>query len=184
MNINESKNIILVSHCMLNKNSKVKSFYNNYIKEELRKDVIKQMIEKDYGIIQLPCPEQIIYGCKRWGHLKNQFDTPHFREVCRTEFKPVLDQLVDYINNGYEIVGLIGIDGSPSCGVNLTCTGNWGGEISNNPIFENINDSILYTKDKGILMEEIQSMLLSNNIVIDMIGFREENIEEIYKMIE
>ena len=46
---------------------------------------------------------------------------------------PYLEQLQEYIKNGYKIVGLLGIDGSPSCGISKTCTGKWGGEFSEIP---------------------------------------------------
>ena len=62
------KDIILVSHCMLNTFSKVESFGEEEGREErAEKKVMKTIIENGIGIIQLPCPELIMYGTKRLG---------------------------------------------------------------------------------------------------------------------
>ncbi len=83
-------------------------------------------MDNNISIIQLPCPEITYYGVKRWGHVKDQFDTTHFRKHCRQLFSIYLEQIEEYINNGYEILGIVGIEGSPTCGVNKTCVGKWG----------------------------------------------------------
>lgn len=72
-----SKKIVLISHCILNVNSKVEGlaqYENNSL------ELVKYLIENKFGIIQLPCPEASFYGMRRWGHVKEQFDTPYYRE--------------------------------------------------------------------------------------------------------
>lgn len=168
-----TKNIVIVSHCILNVNSKVEGlceFGNTSY------SLIKYLMDSDYGIIQLPCPEVTIYGIKRWGHVKEQFDTPYYRKHCRSIFEPILEQIEDYINNGYKIKTLIAINGSPSCGYNLTCSSPvWGGEFINKEnIDEKINDLKIINKP-GIFMEEIEKMLIEKNIKISIIDIDEEN---------
>ena len=51
---------------------------------------------------------------------KRQYDIPSFRHYCRAQAAAIVDQLVDYSANGYRLVALLGIDGSPSCGIR-TC---------------------------------------------------------------
>ena len=180
----KNKNILIVSHCILNGHSKVESFCEKKEREEARKKIVKFIIENDIGIIQLPCPELIMYGTRRWGHVKDQFDTPHFREVCRNQLKTYLQQIKEYINNGYKILGILGIDGSPSCGVDLTCKGQWGGEIGSNPNLLETIKGIRYEKEKGILMEEIEDILKENDIKIEMFGFSLQNADSICKKID
>ena len=122
-----SKKIILISHCILNSNSKVEGL-SQY--EGILNQVVDMIYKKGIVIIQLPCPEIIIYGIKRWGHVKEQFDTLFYRENCREMLKPIIGQVKSYMDTGYEIVGVLGIDGSPSCGVNFTCSGDWEGDPS------------------------------------------------------
>ena len=168
-----TKKIVIVSHCILNVNSKVEGLceFGN-----TSTSLIKYLISNNYGIIQLPCPEITLYGIKRWGHVKEQFDTPYYRKHCRNIFEPILEQIEDYINNNYTINALIAINGSPSCGYNLTCSSSaWGGEFLNKEnTEEKVNDLNLIDKP-GIFIEEIYTMLTNKNIKIDIIPIDEEN---------
>lgn len=66
------KKILVVTHCVLNRASKVERYSIESINEEdeLRKELLKEVFEKDIELLQLPCPEFTIYGSKRWGHVK------------------------------------------------------------------------------------------------------------------
>ncbi|WP_376741826.1 CD3072 family TudS-related putative desulfidase [Pelotomaculum terephthalicicum] len=165
---------MLLSHCILNANSKVEglSGYAAIISE-----IVSMLMEKEIAIIQLPCPEMTVYGIKRWGHVREQFDTPFFREKCREIIKPIIYQLIDYVKNGYKIIGIIGIDGSPSCGVSKTCSGDWGGELS-----ANINDAkeklstAAFINKSGIFIEEITKLLNSNHLSMPIAAIDEIDV--------
>ena len=75
--MNRGKKIILVAHCIFNQNSVVKPYAKN---QKVFLDFIKDNLLDNCGFIQLPCPEQKILGLKRWGHVKDQFEYPHFIE--------------------------------------------------------------------------------------------------------
>lgn len=63
------KEIVIVSHCILNDASKVKSLVA-LTEEEKDKELLMSLVRwKNIQLIQLPCPEFIIYGAKRWGHV-------------------------------------------------------------------------------------------------------------------
>ena len=115
------KKIIFVSHCILNTASKV-VLYNQTdmdAEENLRKKFMHKAIDQEVQIIQLPCPEFTLYGPKRWGHVSNQFDNTFFRDHCRKILAPCIQQLKEYLANEdwFEVLGIVGVDGSPSCGV-------------------------------------------------------------------
>lgn len=168
-----TKEIVIVSHCMLNVNSKVEGTceFGN-----AARSLIKYLMDNDYGIIQLPCPEATLYGMKRWGHVREQFDTPYYRKHCRRMFEPILEQIEDYVESGYEIKALIGINGSPSCGHEFTCSSSaWGGEFTNKEnTNEKINDLKVVNKP-GIFMEEMEKMLAEKNIKVSILAIDEEN---------
>ncbi|MDO6354059.1 hypothetical protein Q3V94_03030 [Caloramator sp. CAR-1] len=180
--MNRSRKIIILSHCMLNANSKVEGLA---IYKGAQNSLISFLIEEGYGIIQLPCPEITLYGIKRWGHVKEQFDTPYFREHCRNIFMPYLNQIMDYVKNGYQIHGLIGIDGSPSCGVNKTCSSTkWGGEVGEEfGINEKIKD-LKIIQGKGVFIEEIENLLIQKGTNIKLLGLDEENLSSQNAIIE
>lgn len=125
-----SKRVIFVSHCLLNENTR-------YLGGATRKGAIFELIEelkkKDVGIVQMKCPEQKAWG----GVLKKEMlraygakDIPAFlRKIYLNSFisrtKKIYSRIAfdvagdisDYIQSGYEVVGIIGVKGSPSCGV-------------------------------------------------------------------
>ncbi|AWK52631.1 hypothetical protein DIC82_17240 [Clostridium beijerinckii] len=177
----KTKKIVLVSHCILNVNSKVEGLCEF---RNTSNNLIKYLMDNDYGIIQLPCPEITIYGIKRWGHVKEQFDTPYYRKHCRNIFEPILEQIEDYINNDYKIKALIAINGSPSCGYNLTCSSPiWGGEFINKENTDKKINDLKFIDKSGTFMEEIENMLMEKNIKINIISIDEENEEATMKTI-
>lgn len=164
------REIVVLSHCILNCNSKVEGLSN----EKGSHNIALKFLNKGYGIIQLPCPEMIMYGIKRWGHVKEQFDNLFYRNQCKIMLEPYIKQFENYIKNDYEIKAIIAIDGSPSCGYNKTCSSdNWYGELSGcNNLSEKIND-IKMVNEKGVFIEELENLLCENNFKIPIIGLDE-----------
>lgn len=164
--------ILVVSHCILNKASKVKGYNMDEMEEEnkLRKELLKEVFDKDIELLQLPCPEFIMYGSKRWGHVKNQFDNPFFRRNCKEILNPIIEQLKEYNNNKnrFQILGIVSVEGSPSCGYNLTCKGNYGGELGGCSNLQEKIESIVMVNEAGVFMEELKILLDKNNLHIDI----------------
>lgn len=172
--MNRGKELVIIAHCMLNCNSKVEgtATYTG-----AQKEIIKYLIAEGYGIIQLPCPEITLYGIKRWGHVKEQFDTPYFKKHCKNIFISIKEQMMDYIKNGYDIKAIIGINGSPSCGVDYTCSSvKWGGEIGNEFNIQEKTNQVERVNGMGVFMEEISNQLQKQEINIKFIGINEEDI--------
>lgn len=161
--MNRSKKIAIISHCIINQNSVVKGEYKDI---NIFFPFIKKLFEDNIGILQLPCPETECYGLRRWGHVKEQFDNCGYRKYLEKIVNSFVDIIKEYINNGYEIIGIYGIAGSPSCGVNLTCSANWEGEISLYKDKEDIVSRIKMINESGIFMEIFKSVLDKNKINI------------------
>lgn len=161
--MNRSKKIAIISHCIINQNSVVKGEYKDM---NIFFPFIKKLFEENIGILQLPCPETECYGLRRWGHVKEQFDNCGYRKYLEKIINSFVDIIKEYINNGYEIVGIYGIAGSPSCGVNLTCSANWEGEISLYKDKEDIVSRVKMINESGIFMEMFKSILDKNKINI------------------
>lgn len=161
--MNRSKKIAIISHCIINQNSVVKGEYKNM---NIFFPFIKKLFENNIGILQLPCPETECYGLRRWGHVKEQFDNCGYRQYIEKVINSFLEIMKEYLNNGYEIIGIYGIAGSPSCGVNLTCSANWEGEISSYKDKEDIISRVKMINESGIFMEMFKSILDKNKINI------------------
>ena len=90
--------IVIVSHCFLNDAAKLRNQDAADMEQERTKkrSFLRELLERGIEVIQLPCPEFILYGCNRWGHAASQFDTPHFRQEARNMLLPIVMQLEEY----------------------------------------------------------------------------------------
>jgi predicted secreted protein len=153
-------------HCLLNSNSKIAglSFYGGALLP-----VVNKYLATGAGIIQLPCPEMTYLGLKRWGMTRDQYDTPFYRRHCIEILTPYVDQISEYIQNGYNIERVIGVDGSPSCGFRFTCEGYCGGVIDGPP------QSFQEVPGKGVFIRELSNMLSESNISLQFDAINENN---------
>lgn len=181
--------ILFVSHCILNVASKVVLFNNNEIaaEEALRQRFLLSAIDKGVQFVQLPCPEFTLYGSKRWGHVSNQFNNPFFRKHCRNILEPFITQLEEYLSHpdSFEVLGIVGIDGSPSCGVDYTCSSDlWFGSFECRINTQEVLESAALESKNGIFMEELSHMLSENGIHLPIVGLYADEPEKIFSLIE
>ncbi|MDD5768116.1 MAG: hypothetical protein PHW55_05960 [Methanothrix sp.] len=101
-------------------------------------------------LIQLLCPEAGHLGLDRWAVTKNQIDIPSYRRYCREIFLHHADLIEHFSKKGYEIE-VVGVEGSPSCGINSTTSGYTGGKIRYQD-----HDHVSGT---GVFMEEVAKEL-------------------------
>jgi predicted secreted protein len=167
-----SRRILIVCHCLLNANAKI---YPLAVTGGVYKDVLAPYIENGTGLLQLPCPELSYLGANRWGMTKEQYDHPNFRSHCREILKTAADQAEAFIQAGYEITGVMGMDGSPNCGVNRTCKGFTGGEICSQSDISEQMKRLAFVSGKGVFMEILTDMLISRNIRTQFFAVNEEN---------
>jgi predicted secreted protein len=135
-NLKDSRSgkVIFLSHCILNENTR---YLGGACRAACIREIVEQCMDKDIGIVQMPCPEQIAWGgvTKRLMLLaygaKGTFFyrilslfLPLFLFYTKVVFRRVAretaGQIKDYLASGFSVVGVMGIDGSPSCGVNKT----------------------------------------------------------------
>lgn len=109
--------VIFLSHCILNQNAKVRGIarYPGAVEP-----LVQRLLEQGIGMVQMPCPEMTYLGNMRWGAVKDQYNTPMFRRHCQRLAQEVVDQVENYRQCGYQVVGMVMVDGSPACGLNRT----------------------------------------------------------------
>jgi predicted secreted protein len=115
-----SRRLILLAHCILNQNAVVEPLARA---PGALAGIVRACLEAEVGIIQLPCPEMAARGPRRAPAERSDYDTAEYRALCRALIEPIRAQVEAYRRAGYEIVGLIGIGDSPSCGVTTTHQG-------------------------------------------------------------
>lgn len=170
-----SRRVLIVCHCLLNANAKV---FPLATCPGVCMTPLRRSLEEGAGLLQLPCPETVALGLNRFGMTREQYDHPAFRRACRTMLEPSLDQIEVYASAGYELMGLVGVDGSPNCGVQTTCYGFRGGELSapDSNIEEQVANLCL-APGRGVFMEEMLAALEARNLCIPLYAVNESNPE-------
>ena len=95
----EQQPVLFVSQCILNTAAKVQRAIptSQTAEERERLFFLRSALERGVQLIQLPCPEFTLYGASRWGHTREQFDNPFFRDHCRHILAPILQQMRAYL---------------------------------------------------------------------------------------
>jgi len=164
-----------LAHCFLNPQAKIQGSpdITNLIEQ-----ILSTLREHKCGIIQLPCPELLHGGLSRWGQTKFQYDSVFFRRHCEKLAETIIDQAEEYQRHQVPVGPIIGVEGSPSCGITLTCDGQWGGELSEDIKLINKIRQVQLVKSRGVFMEVLQSGLRRRSITLDEIGIVESDPNE------
>ena len=155
-NDKRSKKLIFVAHCVLNQNARIKkcAYWRTGMKP-----VMQFLEEHDIAVVQMPCPELILLGLDRKGQIYKQLADPQIRKGLREMARNVCYQISQYREHGFRVLGIIGIDGSPSCGVTKT----WDG----------------YERPgTGMFMIELKNELEKQKIDITLKGFEDNKMTE------
>jgi predicted secreted protein len=126
--------VVLLSHCLLNENVR---YLGGAGRAGGVREVVDDYLAQGIGIHQMPCPEQRAWG----GVLKPRmlaaygaggtWRSPAVRLLLRPFLRytrmlydrlarQVVRDVIDYRRSGIEVVGVVGVGGSPSCGVSTT----------------------------------------------------------------
>jgi predicted secreted protein len=130
------KRVIFVAHCLLNQNTR-------YLGGAFRRGCVDEFVEgirqEGLGIVQMHCPEQCAWGGVRKRHILRVYGTgargtllyrllpvlyppvvAYTRWRYRVLARRVAREIADYLGSGIAVEGIIGVGGSPSCGVSTT----------------------------------------------------------------
>ena len=165
-----SKKLVLVAHCVLNQNSiydGTADFPSQF------RQVVELLIEHRVGIVQLPCPELSCLGLDRKDRdgarrellaentrIRGLMEEGRNVEKLRARADDIATEVAEYRRHGFEVLGLIGINRSPSCGVETT---------SRNGREE---------AGKGVFVAVIEERLRALGIALGMTGVRTGNVAE------
>lgn len=163
-NDKRSKKVVFVSHCILNQNTKLDAcaHYPGAIRE-----MAEVIFGADIGIIQMPCPEFLYLGLDReadYGtrptvefedtRIAGRMTEEKARCLCKLIIEDMMHQMMEYREFGFDIAGLVGINGSPTCGVETTW---YDGEEHDGP---------------GVFINMLSEELEKNNLHIKMVGIK------------
>ncbi|MBT7612284.1 MAG: hypothetical protein HN577_03620, partial [Rhodospirillaceae bacterium] len=145
------------SHCLFNANAKVDEFAPC---AGTHPGLLRLLRENHYVIRQMPCPELAFAGLNRFWQVREQYDTPAYRRHCSALVDPIATLIAHDLAGGDAEVVLVGVDGSPSCGVRFTSSGSdWGGRPDKPGDFD--SDIV---GGKGIFVEILLAKLTERGI--------------------
>ena len=125
------------------------------------------LLKSQIGIAQMPCPELHCLGLDRGDpmgaarsvvventRIRAALDRPVSRRILKCLVDSVVFQMEEYRRHGFTLLGIVGINRSPSCGVDTTSK----------------NDKEV--KGQGIFIEALRRELEKRNLHIEIIGIK------------
>ena len=175
-NDQRSKKILLVAHCVLNQNAKIDRCgrYPGAILE-----ASQALISSGVGIVQMPCPELMALGLDRQVERENNASIESEDERvaqlmrqkvnlshCHDIAADLIYQIQQYQKNGFTVLGILGMNGSPTCGVETR----WG----------NMREE----EGAGVLIEALREQLDSVQISLPTRGIKAQEPEAAVEIVK
>jgi predicted secreted protein len=148
-----SKKVVFVAHCIINQSARCNNSGNFASAIPL---VPEYLLANKIGIAQIPCPELGALGLGREGNIYDQLSSVGSRRYLRALASDITYQISQYRKHGFTVPAVMGIDCSPSCGVN--CHADFGAKPG-----------------KGAFMEELSAALAKAGVEIAIIGVEDKN---------
>ena len=108
-----SKKVIFSVHCLLNQNARADTVAKC-------KGAVPEFLEfclaKGYGIVPIDCPQLMFEELGRQPATKEFYDNKKSRDISREVIKKIMSQIKKYLQAGYKVEGIYGVEGSPTCG--------------------------------------------------------------------
>jgi predicted secreted protein len=129
-------------------------------------ELVTGLLQRNIGILQMPCPELYAFGLDRSAIcIEKELRTPSGRALSRSLARNLAEQIRAYQNCGIRVLGILGKNGSPSCGVEETwvrgvCAGS------------------------GAFIEELTAELKEQNIRIAMTGIRDSEPDKALAVVD
>ncbi|MGM0420739.1 MAG: hypothetical protein ACQEQG_07045 [Bacillota bacterium] len=170
LNDNRKRKVVFLTHCFLNTNTR---FPGGCAYEGATTPLIKLLLESGVGIIQMPCPEYHCLGLEKYKY--GELVQDELRNCFRNLALEVVEQVKDYLKFGFEIKGIIGMNPSPSCGVEIT---------KGKGTMLGTDRDTSEKEDSGLFIEELTKLLAERNMEeVKVFGVRrilpgEDGIEE------
>ena len=158
----KERKVVAVAHCILNQSTRwwFKG-QTSSLSYGMVKEVVDHLSSLGIGVLQMPCPEFGFYGNPRPSMTKDDYEKASgFKAHCRRVAKGFCNDLEDIKRLGrkprVKILGILGVEHSPSCAVEEAP--------------RKTNKGIMYRKERGIFMEELEREVRKRDLGIPLIG--------------
>jgi predicted secreted protein len=147
-----SRTVIFVPHCALNQNARAAGAAE---RPAAVSELISGLLEREIGIVQMPCPELCAFGLDRaLVQVESELRAPAGQVLCRRLAREQVQQIEAYLAGGILVLGILGKNGSPSCGVEET----WADGVR---------------PGRGAFIEALAAELQARSLPVEMTGIRD-----------
>lgn len=159
-----SQRIVFVAHCVLNQNAISDGTADFPGVDEA---VVRRLLTAGVGIVQLPCPELNCLGLDRGdpegasrpvivenSRIRQALGQAAPARILAGLVEQVAFQVEQYHQHGFHLMGLVGINRSPSCGVETT------------------SDHDEEVPGRGVFLEALATELERRGIHLPMVGVK------------
>ena len=159
-----SKRVIFLAHCLLNQNA---ISDGTAVCPAAFQELVQLLLDHEVGIVQMPCPELCCLGLD-WGDVHGaerpvveentrirramEKDGPRQKREALADL--VAEQVQEYHKHGFQVLGIVGANRSPNCGVETT------------------SDFDREVEGRGAFMDAITQRLEAAGISVPMLGLK------------
>ena len=159
-----SKKVIFLAHCLLNQNA---ISDGTAVCPAAFGELIQLLLDHEVGIVQMPCPELCCLGLDRGDvhgaerpvveentRIRRAMEKDGPRQKREALADLVAEQVQEYHKHGFQVLGIVGANRSPNCGVETT------------------SDFDREVEGRGAFMEAIAQRLEAAGISVPMLGLK------------
>lgn len=159
-----SKKVIFLAHCLLNQNA---ISDGTAVCPAAFGELIQLLLDHEVGVVQMPCPELCCLGLDRGDpkggerpvvventRIRRAMGQPEAAARLRELTDQVVWQIREYQRHGFAVLGIVGVDRSPCCGVNTT------------------SDQDRELPGRGVFIASLQAALESAGLTVPVIGVK------------
>ena len=185
------KEVVFLSHCLLNENTR---YLGGACERGASPPIIRTCLERGYGVVQMPCPEEHAWGGVLKRHLLRFYGSQgtlqgrmrflllpallwYTRRIYRHLARGVAGRIRDYTDSGFKVVGIVAVDGSPSCGsahtINIHRSLDLVSRLGATATADELNSIVLSSiaPGRGLFIDELQTELRRQRLSVAFVGF-------------
>ena len=159
-----SRRVIFLAHCLLNQNA-----ISDGTAEvpAAHREILRTILDAQAGAVQMPCPELCCLGLDRGDpnggerpvvventRIRRAMGEPEAAARLQELTSQVIRQIREYRKHGFTVLGIVGVDRSPCCGVNTT------------------SDQDRELPGRGVFVAAIQTALETAGLAVPVIGVK------------
>ncbi len=158
------RRVIFLAHCLLNQNA-----ISDGTAEvpAAHREILRTILDAQVGVVQMPCPELCCLGLDRGDpkggerpvvventRIRRAMGQPEAAARLRELTSQVVRQIREYRKHGFAVLGIVGVDRSPCCGVNTT------------------SDQDRELPGQGVFIAALQTAMVAAGLTVPVIGVK------------